>query len=299
MTGILHQPLAAGIVVYRPEPGLAEALVQLLLPQVDQLLVYCNSPLPVALSATLTEHRHRLAALGDGRNLGLGVAHNRIIEAAIAQGIKHVLLLDQDSIPPPGLGRELLARMSGLITAGHRPAVVGARPVGSGGSPYKAPRLLPPAAARPHGCDMPVELVISSGSLIDASAYHAIGPFREDFFIDAIDTEWCLRARFMGFTCWMATDLAMEHRLGAGVLRLPLGGVQLVRQPPSRAYTFVRNQLAMFRLQHVPSRWKLRAVARLAAYSIGQTAAGPNRGAVVRALARGWRDGLLGRLGQP
>jgi rhamnosyltransferase len=291
--------LAAGIVVYQPDPGLLKALICSLIGQVDHIFLYRNSPVAAPLVEDVHNHQDRFIVLGEERNLGLGVAHNAIIEAALARGVERILLFDQDSSPPADLVGELLVRMEDLISAGERPAVVGPRPISHEGTPYKAPRPLARAGSMPQGTNMPVEFLVSSGSLINGAAFREIGPFRDDFFIDAIDIEWCLRARFKGFSCWMATDLPMGHRLGAGIVRLPLVGVHLVRQPPGRVYTFVRNELALFRLRHVPRRWKARAAVRLVAYTIGQTMYASQRRATVRALARGWWDGLRGRLGAP
>jgi rhamnosyltransferase len=288
--------LAAGIVAYEPDPTLLAALVRSLLRQADLVLVYRNSGVPPLLSGP-GECQDRLVVLGDERNLGLGVAHNRIVEAAMARGIERILLLDQDSTPSGDLAGRLLKRMQGLIGLGARPAVVGPRPVDLDGTAYRTPRMLKDPA--PRGCNVPVEFLIASGSLIDGSAFRRVGAFREDFFIDAIDLEWCLRARAMGFTCWMATDVAMEHRLGAGIMRLPWVDLHLVRQPPLRAYTFVRNQFFLFRLTHIPWRWKARALVRLAIYTIGQLVAASQRRATARLLARGWWDGLRGHLGPP
>jgi rhamnosyltransferase len=36
--------------------------------------------------------------------------------------------------------------------------------------------------------------IISSGSALSAAAYRKLGPFREDYFIEYIDIEYCLRA---------------------------------------------------------------------------------------------------------
>jgi rhamnosyltransferase len=291
--------VAAGIVAFRPEPRQLERLLAALLPQADLLLVYRNSPLPDSCSALAREHPSRIELVGDCRNLGLGIAYNRIVEAALVRGVERVLLLDQDSLPPPDLCAALAARMQGLSDAGERPAVAGPCPVSEDGRLYKLPSRARPGEAKPRGGTIPLQFVISSGSLIDAAAFRAVGPFREDFFIDAIDVEWCLRARSRGYTCWMAADLPMPHRLGSGVVRLPVSGMHLVRQPATRAYTFVRNQLALLRLGHVPPAWKARAMVRLVLYTAGHALYAPHRRTALRLLARGWRDGLSGRLGPP
>src|SRR5262245_51766498 len=169
--------LAAGIVVYRPEPGPLKALIASLLRQVDVLYLYRNSPIPADLLGGMPAHGKQLQFLGDGRNAGLGVAYNRMVEAAMACSIEHILLFDQDSTVPPGLPGELLVRLRSLIDTGERPAVVGPRPIDREGRPYKVPGRCPEAARA--GAVVPVQFVISSGSLIDARAFREIGAFRE------------------------------------------------------------------------------------------------------------------------
>jgi rhamnosyltransferase len=299
MAGRRSAPVAAAIVAYRPDLGQLAQLISSLATQVDALFLYCNSPVPAFHRDLADKHAFRLNVLGDGRNIGLGMAYNRIMDAALARGMNAILLFDQDSMPPPNLGAELLCRMQNLIDAGQHPAVIGPRPVAYDGAAYKIPRRTDCYGAEPRGSTMPVQFVISSGSLVNGAAFRDIGPFRDDFFIDAIDIEWCLRAGFKGYTCWMAADVPMRHELGAGVFRVPLCGVHIVRQPPGRAYTFVRNGLALLRLKHIPAAWKVRTAARLILYTVVQTVCSPERRATLRSLRRGWWDGLLGRLGPP
>jgi rhamnosyltransferase len=66
------------------------------------------------------------------------------------------------------------------------------------GSGYDDEERGPPVPAEMQHDAAPwqdMESVITSGSLLSLAAYTAIGPFREDFFIDHVDTEYCLRAR--------------------------------------------------------------------------------------------------------
>src|ERR1700731_4138014 len=128
-------------------------------------------------------------------------------------------------------------------------------------------------AARDRGCDLllqfdedsdpppglplrEVHFLFSSGSLIDLDALAAIGPFREDFFTDGNEIEWCFRARARGFRCVMVFSEPMPHPLGLGQIRVPLLGIRLAKQPPVRLFTYARNQVAMMGLPLVPVWWK-------------------------------------------
>jgi rhamnosyltransferase len=57
-------------------------------------------------------------------------------------------------------------------------------------------------------------LAITSGMMINLEAYKVIGKFKEDFFIDYVDTEFCLRARSKGFRFLVSSNATLYHNLG-------------------------------------------------------------------------------------
>jgi rhamnosyltransferase len=209
------------------------------------------------------------------------------------------MLLDQDSLPPAGLLAELNRRLKSLTDKGTLPAVLGPNRIVINEDTHKTSRYRRDRRHEPVGSMVAVEFVISSGSLIPCDAFEAVGPFRADFFIDAIDVEWCLRARSMGRSCWLARDVLMPHQLGSGVIEVPLAGVLLVRQPPKRIYTFIRNQLLMVRHSGAPVSWRIRAVVRVLVHSICQPFASPRQAGMLKWIAAGWMDALRGRTGAP
>lgn len=288
----------SGIVVYHPdEDGLAR-LVGAVAPDCDEVVIYANSAVTEGLEARLrgAAGAAGLAVLRPDGNRGLGEAYDAFVRQAAERGLAHVFLLDQDSLTRPGTIPALAAAHRRLAEGGHRPAVVGPRPVDEAGLPMRtAPPRRGPAA--PPGLRR-VSFAISSGSLVDVAAARRVGPFRSDFFIDAIDLEWCFRAGAGGFSIWVAEEVRMDHRLGRGVIALPFG-LLLADQPNRRLYTFVRNQLAMLRLPHVPASHKLKTLlalpVRIAVYLARDGFSRECRAA----LANGLRDGLLNRLGPP
>ena len=288
----------AGIVVFHPDEAELAALVSRVGPDVAEVVIYANSPIGTAQEAALVAAARPagLAVLRPPGNLGLGVAYDAFLERARARGAAHVFVLDQDSLPSPGTVPRLAALKAELAEAGGRPAVIGPRPLDPAGQPMKIKPIVPRTAIRPDATE--TAFVISSGSLVDVAAAADIGAFRADYFIDAIDIEWCLRARARGYSIWVAETVTMDHRLGRGVIRLPLG-ILLADQPPRRLYTYIRNQIAMMRLAHVPASHKV-AVAlslpvRIAVYLVRN---GFSR-ACWAALTNGILDGVRNRLGPP
>lgn len=288
----------AGIVIYRPEWEALQRLVASLADDVTTIAIYANSPVSgeeqqaLEAAAGATE----LVVLRPGLNRGLGAAYNALRQLAEACGSEFLFLLDQDSRPPAGLVGALAATYRDLTSRGERVAVVGPQPVDVEGEAMR----LSEARAQPRDEGGPVRsrFVISSGSLIGLDALAAIGDFRGDYFIDAIDIEWCLRAGAAGYSIWVDPAVSMPHQLGRGVIRLPLG-LLLTDQPARRLYTYVRNQLAMLRLPHVPMRHKAKFLislpVRLAVHLVHHRFSRD----CVTALANGLVDGVRNRLGPP
>ncbi|WP_072396135.1 glycosyltransferase [Hyphomicrobium sp. CS1GBMeth3] len=294
----------AGIVTFWPDLEQLMPRVAALACASERVVVFANSPVSQTDRARLLG-----TGAGDGGieivqspdNVGLGRAYNHILQYAQARGADAVLLADQDSDIEPETVEVLAARMVELTAAGHRVAVVGALPVAPDGSPtrFKTTRLF----ERSVGSDLPntqaVDFAISSGSLVSLAAYEAVGPFREDFFIDAIDIEWCFRAWHAGLSCWTAMDAPMPHRLGQGGLEIPLTRLKLAQQPPSRLYTYVRNQVRMLGLRHVPMRWKLKILPYIGLQAAAYALKGNKRRASLSAIGRGFRDGIRLALREP
>lgn len=294
--------IAAVVVLYRPERELLLCLLRAIAGEAERIFLFLNSPPHPALLAECAAAAapSLVDTLGSGVNVGLGRAYNEAALLARMHGCDRLMLFDQDSSPERGMVPRLAAafdeagrRFGAVAAVGPRPV----RPEASSGAPDKVAFIRRAARCAPSDLEE-VAFVISSGSLIDLAAFAAIGPFREDFFIDAIDIEWGFRARARGFCCVMALREAMPHRLGGGSIALPWVNVRLIRQPPARLFTFARNQAAMLRLPHVPGWWKARATVSLA-LRLALGCALPGRWPEASAIVRGIFAGLRRQLGPP
>ena len=224
----LLENTAAVIVTYQPEPGFAEHLEQLLT-QFDGVFLVDNS----GVGSTPMEFEHaRLRRLDNRTNLGLGVALNQGCKMALDAGYEWVVTLDQDSV----LDSEFLPAMIGAWARGST------RPVLLGCNYFSASRGAHKLTPDPDAAPLPLTTVITSGTLMHLASWHSIGGFREDFFIDAIDHELCLRARSAGFTVALFPGLMMQHSIGdqydSGNW---LGRWRPYRHSPLRDFTNARN----------------------------------------------------------
>lgn len=208
------------IVTHHPAPEFFEELPALLI-QFDRVLVVDNASAEGTLhklQQVAAQHEaDELTILFNPENRGIAVALNQGFRWALEQGYEHLVVLDQDSRPASDMTRELL-RVYEAHPLREQIAILAPRIVDER-SGETAP------VVRWHGIqlrkDVPhgellenVALVITSGSLNNLLAYKHLGPFHEDFFIDYVDTEYCLRVRANGLKVAVASQAVLYHRLG-------------------------------------------------------------------------------------
>lgn len=288
-------PLASGrqicavLVSYHPDAGLPDR-VRRILAQSGALVIVDNGSGEEALrmlEGLAADARTELIL--NRANLGVARALNIGIERAAALGYAWVLLFDQDSVPDPQMVETLIAVRAAFPEPG-RLAVLGAGFRGAG-------EAAAPAGAAPW---VQAESVITSGSLIELAAHARLGPFREEFFIDYVDSEYCFRARARGLLVIRTRAALMAHAIGAPTRHDLLGRARwTTNHPPDRRYYIARNDTVMLR-EYGGFRlglWALKSLGRrvrtckrIALYEQGKLAK-------IAAVAEGWWDGVRGRLG--
>lgn len=226
-------------------------------------------------------------------NSGIAAALNVAIEHARARHATHVLTLDQDSSLDDGHVARLLAVLEAAEARGDRPA--GAAPGVVGGA-----RVLVGAGGEPFD-------PIQSGQLVPMRVFDELGGFRAELFIDAVDSEFTVRARAAGYRYVMDEQLSMAHALGEAVPLQVFGRplVVLGRQrhvlyhSPARTYYMVRNSVWLSRRYGAGDRrWMRRRNRKMAELVIGSTLLAPDRWAQLAAVRAGWRHGRRGALGR-
>jgi rhamnosyltransferase len=228
----------------------------------------------------------RVKVLRSGRNVGLAGALNAGIRE-LPEDADAVLLLDQDSVLP----RDVVEALAGYL---EDPTIGIAAPTPWDAAHDSSYDTL--AALRSEVADRTD--VITSGMLVRRSALERVGAFREDFFVDFVDIDFCLRLRRAGLRIVQDQRLKLPHSLGdrrvhgVGPLR-----IQVVHYPVWRLYWIARGASTLMRENVVRDpAWSLKAVLFLASWTWRTAAFEDTRVQHVAALARGMRDGLLGRV---
>jgi GT2 family glycosyltransferase len=143
-----------------------------------------------------------------------------------------------------------------------------------------------------------VDSVISSGTLVRREAVKAVGLPREDFFMDFVDHEYCLRLREAGYKIAVVSASRLEHEIGSAQ-QIKHFGFQNAWpcHVPWREYYMTRNEVFTIWKYHPNWQSKWATAARLLRHAGGIGLYGKEKRACLRMMYRGWCDGLAGKLG--
>ncbi|MBR8299990.1 glycosyltransferase family 2 protein [Burkholderia dolosa] len=302
--------VAAVIVTYNPEPSTLEAMLTALQCQVHRIVIVDNGSQPhlvEKIKAIAQQFECTIETLG--QNEGIAAAQNRGIALArlffehVARDCQYVLLLDHDSIPASDMVSRLLISDRQLRASGERVGAVGAVSIDRRTGTHA--RFI--VAGRPWLRRMPltnrdeamrVVFLIASGTLLRADVLDAVGGMNQRFFIDHVDTEWCLRATQQGYALFAVGNAFLEHSLGDEVIPVWIcRRREVFVHSPLRDYYMCRNTVLMLRTNPMPSAWRaflfVRMIGSIVFFGVGVA---PRRVRLLR-MWQGVRDGLAGRGG--
>lgn len=211
----------AVVVTYNPPAEFADHL-DAWMSQVDQLVVVDNGSAPAWRDDVRRLTQTRLAGvefIWNETNLGIAASLNRGFARLMDQGHELAFVFDQDSRPSPGMVAEML-QVYDRHPDRSRVAIVAPNiDIPSSNNSLSFLQPYGPFLFRRVRCTDQrtlegISVVITSGALYNLRAYSQIGPFREDLFIDYVDTEYCLRARQHGYNLVVACHARLQHRFG-------------------------------------------------------------------------------------
>ncbi|HEU4855885.1 MAG TPA: glycosyltransferase family 2 protein [Rhodanobacteraceae bacterium] len=295
--------VCAVVVTYHPDRALLEAQLRALEAQVAGVVVVDNATPGTAVHEACAAHPvAELLALPE--NIGLAAALNAgIARARLKPGVGCVLLMDQDSVPEPGMVPALQAALA-RQSEGRRVAAVGAcfhDPREGADAPFVAIRFPVNRQLRCDGrCDaIACDFLITSGSLIPLAALDEVGAMDASLFIDNVDLEWCFRAVDKGYALFGACGARMLHHHGAARRRLlgvPRG---IVVHAPVRLFYMMRNRVLLYRRAYTPRRWIAQDLPRLVVKFVLFALLVPPRRKNLRCMLAGLRAGIAGRTDPP
>jgi len=291
-------------VAYQPDPDLLAQQLRALASQVSVIVVVDNG------SSNAADWHSRVAEETGARvlplpgNLGIAAAQNTGIRYAREAGASHVLLMDHDSVPEAGMVDALLTAEIQLLSQGAKVAALGPVCIDRRtGSLSGFVRLQEGRVGR-VSCEQAIDglvdadFLIASGSLIPVAALDLVGLMNEGYFIDHVDTEWCLRARDKALRIVGVCAARLNHRLGDSVRRVWVGYWREVPlNSPIRNYYMFRNTVLMMRFAPMSWVWRRSHLLRLLQYVVFSSIAVAPRWKRLGLMAKGVWHGLKGRSG--
>lgn len=203
------EEICAVVVAYFPDEDFPDR-INSIAKQTGQVVIVVNghNDHHVAIFNQLSL-RLDLKLIFNPENLGIATALNQGVHWAQNNTFRWALLFDQDTMPFPSMTEELLSAYE-TFPVKEKVAIVGSNYYNACSKRlgYKFSETMGKPKWRLE------KTVITSGSLLNLSVFQSIGPFRDDFFIDFVDIEYCLRARAKGYHVILSCKPSMVHCLG-------------------------------------------------------------------------------------
>jgi rhamnosyltransferase len=292
VVGPTNANVCGSVVTYFPDASLADrfsALVKLL----PKWLIVDNASPEAARQQLRVLASGSVELIENPENLGVATALNQAARRALALGFDWLLTFDQDSEPASGL-------LDGLIDAYRSDE--GHERIGILGSNFWVPGTGLPffdcGGSKAKTLAQPT--VITSGSLVSLRAFSQIGPFRDDLFIDGVDSEFCLRLRAHGFRVAATCEPLMRHSLGElRIHRVLWKQPRITHHSALRRYYMTRNAIVIAKEYGRREReWVGISIKVIVVGLLGAVLFETNKIRKVGATLLGMLDALRGRMGR-
>lgn len=283
------QSVCAVIVTYKPRPTVIEN-IGAIAPQVGQVVVVDNGFSGGETEQHLQELETRLGCkvIRNHQNLGIAVALNLGVKYAIEAGSNWVCTFDQDSRVRDGFILKMLEAYQ------------------QAPQPERVAVLAPSCVDHESGVNLRMKragngeilFAMTSGSMMPTSAFQKLGFFDESLYIDAVDIEFCLRARRKGMVI-LQSPAVLLHSLGQTTYYHFLGlRFGVTNHSAGRRYYMTRNRLRLLSRYAADWPWVWQQVRELVLDTVKIVLVEDNKWNKFCAMAAGTADALSGRVGK-
>lgn len=276
------------IIIHYPDKGFFDRF-KAIVNQVGGIIIVDNRSDSSTISTlrSLASTNFKTGLILNDNNLGIAAALNQGCRRAKELGYQWVLTLDQDTSVKDDMV-ETLIHIYRNYNKNQKIAVIGSNFVNESSEKTWCNSL--PI----NSLFVEKDFVITSGSLHSLTAFMAIGPFQEDFFIDEVDIEYCFRARSKGYQILMSTYPLIKQSIGNATAHHFLWRTMWTNNcPPLRWYYKIRNHILVIRM-YALSEWKwtmmsslslLKELSKMCCFE-------RDRGAKLKAIISGFKNGF-------
>lgn len=231
-------------------------------------------------------------------NIGLASAQNQGIEYGLIAEFSFILFLDDDSILTQGSiqpMKDFLQSHSDYGLVAPNIIHVNSKRIQKYPIIHSTGMIIRKSFVMNEDFIENISTVIASGSLIRSHCFDEIGKMRDEYFIDSIDIEFCLRLRAKGWKIAILQNAELQHKLGEEKeISTPLGQIYPTNHSPLRRYYMTRNRIWTWKLYGLKFPfWFLYDVGNFIFDVIRFTLFDNKRVKKVKMLGRGIVDGIL------
>lgn len=218
------------VTVFYPDVDVLVCNIRTYVEGVNHLIVYDNTPSGAELSPLSLAFGDKITIIRNHRNDFLAIPYNLAIDFAERNSFTHILTMDQDS----SFKGDDFSKYLSFIKNFHDGLEdrIGCFAVNIGNKRVRSDKDFEEK-----------RVVISSGSILSLNILQRLpykGRFREDFAIDALDTDLSLRMIEAGYRIVQYNCITLVHNLGHSVTKY---GIRLMNYSATRTYYLVRNTL--------------------------------------------------------
>jgi rhamnosyltransferase len=201
--------VAAGIVHFNETRDFSISLSRIV-SQVDHLIIVDNNSddqWKRNLSETVKPYGSKVEVIWSEKNVGCSGGHNLFIKKLLTRNDEWMVFFNLDSLIDDDFVMKLRKGHAALESEGYR--------LGGVGPIYFDTPAAKASATQFHTGPLLVESVITSGHFMRMSIFQAGYLFNEQFFVDYVDHEFCLRLSRDGFQFFLLPSVQMVHTLGS------------------------------------------------------------------------------------
>lgn len=275
--------ICSGIVTYYPDILRLKQNISAVANQVDRVYIVDNHSNNLLEIREMIREYEKIELIENDNNLGIAAALNQLCERAKDVGYEWILTLDQDTIIPNRMIEKFMpytyASDNGIICPAVEYEGWEERITDTETTEY-------------------VYACMTSASLTSIKAWETVQGYREDYFIDFVDNEFCMKLSLNNYRILRVNSCHIKHKLGdAGIKNICGLKVRYSRHSPLRLYYMARNNYAFIkeykdRLSVGKEKLKLQYVLLIAVLFSDE------KSEAIRSIRRGIKDAKTGVFGE-
>lgn len=219
--------ICAGIVTYQPNPDRLKHSLKRISNQLERVYIVDNHSSDIEEIRKVISLFENAELIENKGNYGIAKALNQMCEKARINGFSWILTLDQDTV----VQKNLIETFSPYISDPQLGII--------------CPDVYYEGWGNKQGKGTGTQYVyacMTSASLTRVDAWYDVGGFREDYFIDFVDNEFCMKLYLHNYKILRVFSTCISHQLGeSGIKKILWFKIRYSRHSYIRLYYMARN----------------------------------------------------------